>query len=400
MKKVLAISLGWEQEPFLVNLAKRNGFELYGLNYNNNYNKEIPFTRVECLDFRNISYAIQFAKQIKPDAVISDEDDYGMFLQAIISNEFGLPGPQIEQAQIACNKFIQRSVAREQGIKIPNFSLCKSSKDVLDFGEKNSYPLIIKPIDSRGSIGVSKIEHPEEINSKFLLALYSSPSLLTIVEQYIEGEHFNVDGYCFDGKGLKSLAVSQNSKLTESKGIINDSIVYGSTDSNIRKSLMKQAEKVANFFGYNFGFFHGEFIRSRETGEIFLTEMANRGGGILISQKILPFTTKLPLADIYINDCLGNSNLYDYYLESREDYARIDFVSLESGRVFKGLDKNPILEYEKDIIDIVPFLSIGDTIPKVENGSKRHIMILSSIRDEEKLNIVKSLVKSEVYSDE
>jgi predicted ATP-grasp superfamily ATP-dependent carboligase len=393
-KKVLVISLGWEQAPLIKILLKRKDVELYGIHYPGYIDSWEGFTSILQLDYRDLKSVSKYVESIKPDAIISDEDDYGMFLQAYYSEKYNLPGPKIHQAQIACNKYLQRSVAKSEKISIPEFSLCKSISDVENFTHSFSFPIIIKPIDSRGSIGVTKINRKEEIPQAFYRALENSPSLLTIVEEYIEGDHYNVDGFCFQNDiGIRALAVSENIKLADDQGTVNDEIVYGNLKYEIEDELKLEAEKIAFKFGLNFGFFHGEFIKSKNNGKIYLTEMANRGGGILISELVLPFVTDIPLLNLLIADCLGETT--DVLSSApKKNYARIDFVSLEPGKKYRKIE---ISENEKtlnEFINIISFLQEGDIIPNVEDGSKRHIMIVSNIQDKGRLEFLKESIKN------
>ncbi|HMW61388.1 MAG TPA: ATP-grasp domain-containing protein, partial [Leptospiraceae bacterium] len=334
-KKVLSISLGWEQEPHLKRLMSMPDLELYGIHYTEDAVHASSFHERIHGDLRDLSTMLEFADRIQPSAVISDEDDYGILLAAFAAEKLGLPGPRVSEAQLGVNKYLQRCRALESGLVIPRFSLCKSADDVRRFISAHGSPVILKPIDSRGSIGASKITDESQASAAFYKAVSASPSLLAIVEEYIDGDHFNVDGYCFSGKGPSSLAVSANYKLAAADGLVNDSIVYGDVKSELRHVLLRAGEETARSLGYAFGFFHGEFIRKKSDGKIFLTEMANRGGGILISQVLLPFVTGLDLVGIYIGDCLGEKR--DSHVSAAENFARIDFVTLEAGRIYGGL---------------------------------------------------------------
>jgi predicted ATP-grasp superfamily ATP-dependent carboligase len=390
-KKVLIISIGWEQEPLIRKINERQDLELYGINYPGSISYHECFKEIRCIDYRDLKSIFEYVNLLKPDAVISDEDDYGMFLQALIAEKNQLNGPRIENAQIACNKYLQRLKSAEHNIRIPNFRLCKDIDDIKSFIAEFSFPVILKPIDSRGSIGVSKIEKNEEVSECFFKALSASPSLLTIVEEFIEGDHFNVDGYSFGPNQCLSLAVSENKKSKSSKGTINECIIYGDLEKEIQNEMLQIGSSVANALGYSFGFFHGEFMKSHSTGEIYLTEMANRGGGILISEKVLPFHTNFDLLDLYIDDCLGNSISKKISVSNR--LCRIDFISLEVGKVYHGFDKEAILRKYDDIIEIVPFIKPGEMLPQIQDGSKRHLMLISKTNDLQKLKMIESDIR-------
>lgn len=388
MKKVLCISLGWEQEPQLRILSKRADVKLYGIHYNAPILSGISFEEVITGDLRDLTRMLSFAERVRPDAVICDEDDYGAMLQAVIAERLGLPGPRIAQAQLGANKFLQRTRASEAGLKMPLFRLCASHNDAEEFARKCGYPLMIKPADNRGSIGAAKVNDAAELRDAFFKAMCASPSWLVIAEVYIEGEHFNVDGYCEAGNP-RPLGVSRNIK--SDREIVNDSLVYGDVKGELRDRLLREGERTALALGYNFGFFHGEFILSSSDKEIYLTEMANRGGGILISQLVLSQVTQLDLVTRYIADCLGES--FAPLAAPSDHYVRIDFTSLEPGRTFAGLRDQSL---PAEVVKVVPFLSQGSLVPVVENGAQRHIMVISLEREAERIARIKESVQNAV----
>lgn len=392
-KKILFISLGWEQFPLIEILSKRNDIELYGLHYPGYVYEFKNFKSIFQADYRDLKSITNYIESIKPDAIISDEDDYAMFLQSFYSEKYNLNGPRIHQAQLACNKYLQRSEVANGKFNIPEYSLCRSKSDVDIFIKSHTFPIIIKPIDSRGSIGVSKVNNEEEVRHAFFRALENSHSFLTIAEKFIEGSHYTVDGYCFQNEiGIKALAVSENIKQKDEQGIVNSTIIYGSLNLDLENKLKAEAEGIVSYLGFNFGFFHAEFIKCYSTGKIYLTEIANRGGGILISEKVLPYVTKIPLLDIYISDCLGEKIKISSTF-SKCVFARIDFVKLEPGKIYKNINKSDFKKYNTDFFEIISFLKDGTKIPDVTDGSLRHIMILSNIEENRILESLKNTIK-------
>ncbi len=167
MKRVLVINLGWEQEPLLEKLQHFD-VAIYGVHYDSNYYKRIDYADLLITDLRDLDMIIDYAIKSKIDAVISDECDYSYFAQAVIAEKLGLPGPRIKEAQIATNKYLQRCRAKEHGILIPDFKLVTCIEDIYSFINNVGFPVIIKPVDNRGSFGVSKINSFEEINNMLI----------------------------------------------------------------------------------------------------------------------------------------------------------------------------------------------------------------------------------------
>ncbi|MBW1615141.1 MAG: ATP-grasp domain-containing protein [Deltaproteobacteria bacterium] len=225
MKKIIVINLGWEQEP-LLDLIDKKGFEIYGIHYNQDYYKKPRYKDVFITDLRDLVKILNYAEKIKPDAVISDQCDYSYFAQAVIAEKFKLPGPRIKEAQIAVNKHLQRIEAKKNNILSPKFKLCASIEDVFSFIDAVKPPIILKPVDNRGSFGVNRVDNINEINEAFYDALINSHSRYILAEKFIEGIHITVDGYVFKNSGCKSLALATKKMLKSAKRQVAIDILY------------------------------------------------------------------------------------------------------------------------------------------------------------------------------
>ena len=60
--------------------------------------------------------------------------------------------------------------------------------------------LVIKPVDSRGSRGVQRVSHVEDLTKAFLFARSHSPSERVMVEQYLDGPQISTESIVVDGR--------------------------------------------------------------------------------------------------------------------------------------------------------------------------------------------------------
>lgn len=379
MKKILAINLGWEQEPLLDLIAKQD-IELYGVHYNNEYYKAPRYRDVLISDLRDLPRILRYAEKVRPDAVISDQCDYSQFVQALIAEKMGLPGPRVSDAQIGNNKLLQRQLAVEHGILSPDFCCCWSVEEARAAAEKIGYPVMFKPPDNRGSFGVNRVDSPAQVGGCFYEALVQSHSRAVLVERFIKGRHLTVDGYVFQGHGPKALALATKDKLKDKNSIIDGEIIYpGDLDEELYVKAQQTLETVAEKFGLSFGFLHGEFILTSE-GEVYLTEIANRGGGVYTSEVIVPQVTGLDMNAIYLNDCVGES-----FVAATCDLGNIGrtptmlkfFAFTEAGggivKKVRGVDK---LLAREDVLKLKMLIRPGDVICSIASGADRHGMII------------------------
>lgn len=377
--RILFVNLGWEQTP-LIDLISQQDVELYGVHYNSDYYKGAKYRDVLISDLRDLPRMLRFAEKIRPDAVISDQCDYSQFVQAVISEKMGLPGPKVRSAQIGNNKVLQRQMALEHGITSPEFSCCWCVEDALKAAEKFGYPVMIKPPDNRGSFGVNRADSPADVKGYFFEALMQSHSRTVIVERFIKGRHITVDGYVFQGHGPKALALATKDKLKVKNSIIDGEITYpGELDEEIYKKALQTLEVIARKFGLSFGFLHGEFIVTPD-GDVFLTEIANRGGGVFTSEIIVPHVSGIDVNAIYLNDCVGRSLVdisYDLTKIERNP-TLLKFFAFNDAcegvvKKIQGVDK---LSLRDDVLKIKMLIHPGDVISGISSGADRHGMII------------------------
>jgi biotin carboxylase len=388
-KKILFLNIGWEQEPLLFKL-KEYGMLIYGVHYNESYNKELPIEEVFIADLRDIENILKFAKKIGPDYVISDECDYSHFTQALIAETFGISGPTIMAAQISANKYLQRSKAKQEGILTPEFALIRFKEDIYKFIESVGYPIILKPIDNRGSFGVVKVNNEHEIDKAYLDAIVNSYSRLLIAEQFINGTEITVDGYCFKD-GPKSLSLAKKDKSGLSVQVSMDIKYPGELDDVLYEKAMLNNEFVNKRLGYLFGMTHSEYMIDAN-GDIYLIESANRGGGVFTSLIIVPNVSGIDLINIYINDVCGGGGIVAPKTIEKNNVI-LKFFSFPEGQV-KEIEGIDLLRSKKDLLNFRLAIKPGDVIKPIETDANRHgFLIVKSDVDVRKVadNLFKSI---------
>ena len=346
MKKVLVINLGWEQKPLIKRLAERRDCILYGVHYDNS--AEIPevFQSIEISDLRDMESILDFAKKIKPDAVISDQCDYSLMAQALVAEKFNLPSPSVESAQLSNNKYLQRIKSKENSILIPEFKLCTKKEDIKEFADKFSYPVIVKPIDNRGSFGVVKVNSEDEIQEAFTIAVVNSHSRMLLVEQFINGVHYIVDGLNIHSEH-SSFAVGK--KKLGKGGFMHEDILYLSTDDELTKKLKTHNNNNILKLGYVFGCTSSEYIID-EDNRIFLVESSNRGGGVFISSHVVNCISGIDAVNAYISEALGVENYPIKRINQLSCVHLVYFVADKSGIIShldtSALDNSKVLAYK------------------------------------------------------
>ncbi|AXR69284.1 ATP-grasp domain-containing protein [Leptospira mayottensis] len=375
-KKVIVINIGWEQEPLLDQLQTL-GYEIYGVHFEKVY---YPFLKdLLVCDLRDLNSILRFAKSIRPDAVISDQCDYSHFAQAIVSEVLSLPGPTLSQAQISSNKLVQRRLAKLKGIKIPQFKSVMTFEEAIVAANEIGFPLIMKPVDNRGSIGVNKVSDIQELKDSFFNSLGESHSRTVIIEQFIEGFEITIDGYCFNGNP-KSLALAKKKHLDENLRVAMEIEYPGNIGNELYLKAMKNNEETIKALDYTFGMTHAEYIVDKNE-EIYLVEAANRGGGVLTSELIVPNVSGIDLVNLYIRDTIGFKSNQDDFIPVEKKPTILKFFSFPPGKLLKVELPNSILD-DPDVLKVKILVSEEKIITNITSDANRHgFVILTSNTD-------------------
>ena len=372
MAKFLIINGGWEQIPLIKKIYSQN-HRIYLIN-DKKPEKDLLSIIDDYFvtDFSDLYSIRKFGEAIKPDAVISDECDYSFFTQAYLANLFNLPGPNIQEAQISCNKLLQRKLGKSKGIKQPKFLLVKSPNELRYASDYIGFPLIIKPIDNRGSFGVKKVLNKNELHQAFFDSLQYCKSKLLLVEEFIEGLEITIDGFCFNNNGCVSLTCGSKRKEVDGLPVATDIIYPAEINPILRKDIMLLNESINNKLGYQFGMTHSEYILNANN-DLFLIESANRGGGCYTSQFIVQECSGIDIVQRYVDSALGLEIKSPTKIESNS--VLLKFFQLKKGQLKKIKISNKI-KNDNRVLSYRVNVNKNEFIERIDSDASRHGFII------------------------
>ena len=103
----------------------------------------------------------------------------------------------VEQLQMSTNKKFFKHTCQKYGVPVPKEYVVKSIEDIR--AQQIEYPVIIKPVDSASSVGVTPCFDEQELEAGYKKAVSCSKSGDAIVEQYLPYDEINVTYIAQDG---------------------------------------------------------------------------------------------------------------------------------------------------------------------------------------------------------
>ena len=99
------------------------------------------------------------AKKLKIDGIMSFACDPGVTTAAYVANSMGLPGSPYESVCILQNKDKFRAFLQENGFSVPKARSYNELQAIYEDISSFKMPVIMKPTDSAGSKGVTRIDN-------------------------------------------------------------------------------------------------------------------------------------------------------------------------------------------------------------------------------------------------
>ncbi|MBO4633670.1 MAG: ATP-grasp domain-containing protein [Lentisphaeria bacterium] len=381
MKKIMIIA-GGKWQCGIVRKAKELGYHVICSNL---YPDSPAFQWAdECFVANVLDYEknLEFAEKTRPDAVITDQSDIAVRTVAKICEKLQLPGIGVETANRFSNKFMMRQFCRDHGFPCPDFCRCDTIDQAVDFYHVHGKS-ILKPLDSQASRGVYIIDSEDDVKKYFsLTAAYSICQKAVLIEEYIDGVEFTVDGIKTANE-MVTLAISEKSHFKEYPNVASDILFSEFNDRFDYDLLRKINNSLVVAMGLPFGLTHAEYKFSK--GKFFLIEIAARGGGNNISSTIVPYMSGVDsnaaLIRMASGEPAGEIKVRPY--DGR--YVDLAFFHFAPG-IVDHINGVSLLDSDPHILEYFLAYKPGEEIVPPSDDSRRAGHIIFSAFSREELN--------------
>lgn len=387
MARIMVVAGGSWQCP-IVKTAKRMGHDVICTNL---YEDSPAFQYAdvgEAADVLDKEKNLEIARRYHIDAVLTDQSDIAVPTVAYIAENLGLKGIGTKRAHLFTNKYAMRKFCRNHGFVYPRFQLCRTLEEAEIFLIQMK-KAVLKPLDSQSSRGVHVIKSVHQLKSCFEDAMqYSNYERAVLMEQYIEGKEFTVDGVR-NRDDYYVTAISKKEYFSHNPNIARELLFSNDDDEFDYDKLREQNRRMVLKMGLPFGLTHAEY--KYMDGEFYLIEIAARGGGTKISSDLVPLMSGVNSNEVYINMLLGKEGRIEVDCD-RNRYALLGFFDFHPGKVagIEGLSQAQGIE---GVCEIGLNFSVGDRIVQPSDDRSRagyYIIYADSYQElrnrEEKMN--------------
>ena len=364
MKRIMILGGNFFQKTAIIR-AKELGYYVITVDY-------LPENpgHVFADEYHNISTidkdaVLGLAERLKIDGILSYASDVSAPTAAYVAEKLDLPTNPLSSVNILTNKGQFRQFMKENGIDGiygDSFTDCDDAKV---FAIKCGFPIVVKPVDSSGSKGVSVVIKEEDFKKAFDYALNYSISKHVIVEKYIKKQGYQIDGDGFISNGkITTFCVMDQHNNVERNPYAPIGLSYPSVQPmQYQAKAYQLIQDIFDKLNMRFGAFNFEYIIG-EDNDIYLLEIGPRNGGNFIPDTV-KYATGIDMISASIKACLGDE--YSCDLVPKKCKVATSYVvhSMSDG---KYVNIKPDVSIISHIVKQEIFVSSGDYVNAFRNG--------------------------------
>ena len=347
-----------------------------------------------CIDLKDTARLIDYARYLQQngglDAVFTAATDFSAAVAAVAA-ACGLRGHTLEAALNATDKVRMRGCFRKAGVPSPAFvelSAADLAAPVNTLEQRlgelaGHFPLVVKPVDNMGARGCSLVKGLSGLQEAVVTAVRHSRSGRVIVEEYIEGSEFSIEGLVFGGR-LYITALADRHIFFPPYFIEMGHTIPSDCPQEIADEVMSVFERGVHALGLTDGAVKGDILV--RNGKAFVGEIAARLSGGYMSGWTVPYSCGLDITAAALTLALGGSprlhtcgkNSFVIPLKQNCQFVSAEraWISIP-GQVaaVSGLEAARAAPFVKDVF---PRAGVGDTVVFPQNNVEKCGNVLSA----------------------
>lgn len=303
-------------------------------------------------EYHNVSIidkdaVLALAQELQIDGIMSFAVDPGVVAAAYTAEKMGLPFQcSYEAACILQDKSRFRQFLADNGFNVPNARGYGEDDNALNDVDYFNWPVIVKPVDSAGSKGVTRVDDPAHLPAAIAHALDCSPSRHYIIEDFLEKAGPSMGDECFvvDGE-LKYNAFYDQFFDNEAVNPYAPSGEFWPSAMSKRheREFKSDLQRLFDLLHITTGLFNVE-CRVCTDGRCYLMEVSPRAGGNRLAE-ILNYAADVDIIDAEVCASVGLP-LPDVHEPNYNGYYAINVLHSEREGIFKELRMDSEFERE------------------------------------------------------
>ena len=309
---------------------------------------------------------LKLAQELKIDGIVSYASDVSAPTAAYVAEKMGLPTNPYESVMILTHKDLFRPFLIEHGFNSPKSKGFADLSEALEFFKTLGKPAMVKPSDSNGSKGATRVDDEADFEAAFNKAMSFSRQKIVIVEEFLirDGHQIAGDGFIVNGELVFAGFMSEHfDKLCNPLVPIGES--YPSYLSDELKAKAKaEIDRLMKLLGMRFGAINMDFIVDSK-GDVYIIEIGPRNGGNLITD-VIREASGVDLAKCTVQAALGLDLGEDLSKPITRYVSSYVVHSLKNG-IYEGTEISDSIK--DDIILFKDLTDVGAPVERFDNAA-------------------------------
>ena len=312
---------------------------------------------------------LKVAQEKKIDGIMSFGVDPGVVAASYVQNQMGLPsfGP-FESVEILQNKDKFRAFLTKHGFNVPKAKGFSSVEDAMSEIYWFPWPCIVKPTDSAGSKGVTRVDKPEDLKPALEYAFDHSISGRIIVEEFLDkkGCSSDTDSYAQDGI-LKFVSFSaQRFDANATNPYTPAAYSWPSTFTKEEEDyLTSEIQRLIKLLHLKTAVFNIE-VRVSTNGKPYIMELTPRGGGNRLCE-MLRYATGVDMITAITRAIVGDSILEPIEQKPYNGHWAEIILHADKSGIFDHLEISK--ELPAEVIEKDLWVKEGDSVHSFEGAN-------------------------------
>lgn len=245
-------------------------------------------------EYHNVSIlekeeVLKLARKLEIDGIMSFAVDPGVTTAAYVAEQMDLPFQgSFEAVSILQDKGRFREFLTANGFNVPEAGQYTSLEEALADISRFAWPVIVKPVDSAGSKGVTRADNPDRLADAVEYALSESHSGRFIIEDFLEmaGHSSDSEGFTVDGRLVFDSFSDQYFDPSAANPYTPCGFIWPSTMPQWAKDeLRDELQRLMRLLDMRTGIYNIE-TRLCKDGKPYIMECSPRGGGNRLAEMI------------------------------------------------------------------------------------------------------------------
>lgn len=310
-EKILILGGSFLQIP-LIDLAKKRGCYVITCDYlpdNPGHKLSHEYHNVSTTDKEAVLY---LAKKLEIDAIIAYASDPAVPTAAYVADALGLHSPSSDAVNILARKDLFRDFLLKNGFDSPKAGVFDSFDQAKQFLHAFDLPVIVKPVDSSGSKGISKVYEESALVNACYDALRYSRCKKIIIEEFIERICPQVHGDAFVlNSELVFTCLGDHYFINENSFVPVSTMIPTQCAPKFVTRALLDINKILKIIKFGTGPINIEIAIGRNN-KVYIMEIGPRNGGNFVPQ-LIQYATRAEMVSWVLDSSLGNiiqNNVY------------------------------------------------------------------------------------------